>query len=177
MLGYRLIVNCDTNGYLTWSLLFDSPTAGYCDTDTDKIFSVAREFVKALNRLQEQGDIPADKVNIKTVRKTLANVSLQLSSLHGMIVADGAAPDETISIDNSEWVEKLTEADGILDKLEQGNFGSDNDVSKMTKEEQINLKADLLQFIHLVVIGNFYEPEYIKAFIPAVELADKLSRC
>lgn len=40
MLGYRLTVNCDTNGYLTWSLLFDSPIAKYGDTDTDKIFSV-----------------------------------------------------------------------------------------------------------------------------------------
>lgn len=44
MLGYRLTVNCDTNGYLTWSLLFDNPTGKYGDTDTDKIFSVAREL-------------------------------------------------------------------------------------------------------------------------------------
>ena len=118
MLGYRLTVNCDTNGYLTWSLLFDSPTGKYGDTDTDKIFSVAREFFTALNRLSEQGNIPADKVNIKTVRKTLANIGLQLSFLHGMIAADGAAPNETISIDNSELVKQINEADGILDKLE-----------------------------------------------------------
>ncbi len=55
MIGYRLTVNCDTNGYLTWSLSFDSPTAKYGDTDTDRIFSVAREFVTALDNLQPQG--------------------------------------------------------------------------------------------------------------------------
>ena len=118
MLGYRLTVNCDTNGYITWSLLFDNPTGKYGDTDTDKIFSVAREFVTALNRFSEQENIPADKVNIKTVRKTLANIGLQLSFLHGMIVVDGAAPDETVSIDNSGLVKQLNEADGILDILE-----------------------------------------------------------
>lgn len=55
MLGYRITINCDNNGFITWSLLFDSPTAKYGDTDTSKIFSVAREFVTALANLQPQG--------------------------------------------------------------------------------------------------------------------------
>lgn len=55
MLGYRISINCDNNGSLTWSLLFDSPTGKYGDTDTSRIFSVAREFVAALANLQPQG--------------------------------------------------------------------------------------------------------------------------
>ena len=90
MIGYRLTVNCDTKGYLTWSLLFDSPDAKYGDTNTDSIFSVAREFVNALNRINKQGKVPSDKIPLKTVRDTLAEI-----------------------------IQKLSEADGILDALER----------------------------------------------------------
>ena len=119
MIGYRLTVNCDTKGYLTWSLLFDSPDAKYGDTNTDSIFSVAREFVNALNRINKQGKVPSDKIPLKTVRDTLAECRYQLSTLDGLIAADGEAPDETFPIDNAEIIQKLSEADGILDALER----------------------------------------------------------
>lgn len=119
MIGYRLTVNCNTEGYLTWSLLFESSTAKYGDTDTDRIFSVSREFVNALDRINEQGKVPANEIRLKTVRDTLAECRYQLSTLDGLIATDGKAPDETFPIDNSEIIQKLSEADGILDALER----------------------------------------------------------
>lgn len=119
MLAYKLVVDCDTNGCLTWSLLFDSPNAEYGDTDTDKIFSVVRELVNALNHIQEQGKIPAEKILFKSVRDTLAECRYQLSSLDGLIAADGEATDETFPIDNTEITKRLSEADGILATLER----------------------------------------------------------
>ena len=119
MLAYKLAVDCDTNGCLTWSLLFDSPNAEYGDTDTDKIFSVVRELVNALNHIQEQGKIPAEKILFKSVRDTLAECRYQLSSLDGLIAADGKAPDETFPIDNAEITKRLNDAVNILDALER----------------------------------------------------------
>ena len=123
MLGYRLDVNCDTKGYLTWSLLFDSPTANYGDTDTDRIFSVSREFVKALANLQPQENVtePSNKQKIRAIRDTLAEVRLQLNSLHGLLAADVEAPDDTFNINNSELLSRINEADDILATLEHNH--------------------------------------------------------
>lgn len=114
MIGYRLTVNCDTNGYLTWSLSFDSLTAKYGDTDTDRIFSVAREFVTALDNLQPQNN----SNYVKTLRAVLNEMRYHFDTTNGLIVADGAAPEETWPIDNSVLLERISEADGILDELE-----------------------------------------------------------
>lgn len=55
MIGYRIVINNDPKGNLTWSLLFDNDNSEYGNADVDRIFGVAREFVKALSTLQQQG--------------------------------------------------------------------------------------------------------------------------
>ena len=55
MLGYRITINNDTSGNLTWSLLFDSDNSKYGNAETEHIFSVAHEFVSALANLQQEG--------------------------------------------------------------------------------------------------------------------------
>ena len=52
MLGYRIIINNNPKGDLTWECLFEKENSEYGDTDVDRIFSVAREFVKTLAALQ-----------------------------------------------------------------------------------------------------------------------------
>ena len=54
-MGYRIVINNDRRGNLTWSLLFDKDNSEYSNADVDRIFGVAREFVKALSTLQQQG--------------------------------------------------------------------------------------------------------------------------
>ena len=58
MLGYRITINNDTSGNLTWSLLFDSDNSKYGNAETDHIFSVAHEFVSTLANLQLKGKAP-----------------------------------------------------------------------------------------------------------------------
>ena len=55
MIGYRIVINNDPKGKLTWSLLFDKDNSEYGNADVERIFDVAREFVKALSTLQQQG--------------------------------------------------------------------------------------------------------------------------
>ena len=57
LLGYRLTVNSDPQGKITWSLAFDADDGKYSNTDTDLIFNVAHEFVTALNRLNPHGKV------------------------------------------------------------------------------------------------------------------------
>ena len=40
--------------------------------------------------------------------------------------------------------------------------------TKLTEQEEANVKADLLSFIHSVASGEFNKPEHITNFIPAV---------
>ena len=69
------------------------------------------EKAELINALREYNH------NIKSVRDTLAEIRLQLNSLHGLIAADAEAPDETFNIDNAEILKRLNEADGILETL------------------------------------------------------------
>ena len=55
MLGYRMIVNKDPKGSLTWSLTFDDDDSQYNKAETEEIFSVAHEFVAVLSELQQKG--------------------------------------------------------------------------------------------------------------------------
>ena len=55
MLGYRIVINNDPKDNLTWSIVFDDKNSKYGNADVERIFDVAREFVKALSTLQQQG--------------------------------------------------------------------------------------------------------------------------
>ena len=55
MLGYKIVINNDLLGNITWSILFDKEDSKYGNADVERIFDVAREFVKALSTLQQQG--------------------------------------------------------------------------------------------------------------------------
>ena len=55
MLGYRMIVNKDPKDNLTWSLTFDDNDSQYNKAEVEEIFSVAREFVAVLSKLQQKG--------------------------------------------------------------------------------------------------------------------------
>ncbi len=44
------------------------------------------------------------------------------------------------------------------------------DFTKLSEQEEANVKADLLSFIHSVASGQFDKPEHLACFIPAVEL-------
>ena len=45
--------------------------------------------------------------------------------------------------------------------------------TRITKEEWDKVKADLLNFIHLVAYGELDKPEHIQALIPAVEIINR----
>ena len=55
MLGYRISINNDPKDNLTWSIVFDDENSKYGNADVERIFDVAREFVKSLSTLQQQG--------------------------------------------------------------------------------------------------------------------------
>ena len=44
----------------------------------------------------------------------------------------------------------------------------------LTEAEESSVKADLLSFIHSVALGEFSEPEQVKALIPAIETIARL---
>ena len=49
-------------------------------------------------------------LSISLARRALEVARHELVTLHGLVVADGAAPDETFEIDTSDVVELIAEA-------------------------------------------------------------------
>lgn len=55
-------------------------------------------------------NLPVGFESMSLVRRALEVARHELVTLHGLVVADGAAPDETFEIDTSDVVELIDEA-------------------------------------------------------------------
>ncbi len=119
MLQYKIEILGDANGEIGYSISFQSDghkpeTKKFNSADIARIHSTVDKLAEALKQI----DKPDENESLKTVRDALLEARYQLSTMNGLVVADGAAPEDTFTIDNSEIDKRINAAVSILDELE-----------------------------------------------------------